>query len=96
MVRQFMTESVPLALAGGALGIALAVFVVTALRRLAPQELPRLSEIGVDGEVLAFTLLVSLASAVLFGLAPALASCTVSLNERLKAGGRTGESRSQG
>jgi len=96
LVRQFMTESVLLALAGGALGIALAVSGVKALRMLGPQELPRLSEIGVDGEVLAFTLLVSLTSAVLFGLAPALAACTASLNERLKAGGRAGESRSQG
>ncbi|MGH9627949.1 MAG: ABC transporter permease, partial [Bryobacteraceae bacterium] len=76
LVRQFMTESVLLALAGGGLGIALAVSGVKALRMLGPQELPRLSEIGVDGEVLAFTLLVSLASAVLFGLAPALAACT--------------------
>jgi H+/Cl- antiporter ClcA len=49
----------------------------------------------VDGEVLAFTLLVSLASAMLFGLAPALAACTASVNERLKSGGRAGESRSQ-
>jgi putative ABC transport system permease protein len=96
LVRQFMTESVLLALAGGALGIALAVSGVAALRRLGPQDLPRLSEIGVDGEVLVFTLLVSLVSAVLFGLAPALAACPVALSERLKAGGRGGESRSRG
>lgn len=96
LVRQFMTESVLLALGGGVLGSALAVSGVNALRRLGPQQLPRLSEIGVDGEVLAFTLLVSLVSAVLFGLAPALGTCTASLSERLKAGGRAGESRSQG
>ncbi|MGH9627770.1 MAG: ADOP family duplicated permease, partial [Bryobacteraceae bacterium] len=95
LVRQLMVESVLLALAGGALGIAMAVSGVTALRRLGPPDLPRLSEIGVDGEVLAFTLLVSLVSAVLFGLAPAVAACTSSLSERLKAGGRAGESRSQ-
>jgi putative ABC transport system permease protein len=96
LVRQFMTESVLLSLAGGALGTGLAVSGVTALRRLGPQDLPRLGEIGVDGQVLAFTLLVSLASALLFGLAPALAACAAPLNERLKAGGRAGESRSQG
>ncbi|MGH8637539.1 MAG: ABC transporter permease, partial [Burkholderiales bacterium] len=96
LVRQFMTESVLLSLAGGALGTALAMAGVAALRRLGPEELPRLGEIGVDGLVFAFTLLVSLASAILFGLAPALAACTASLNERLKASGRAGESRSQG
>jgi putative ABC transport system permease protein len=96
LVRQFMTESILLALAGGTLGMALAVSGVKALRMFAPQELPRLSEIGVDGEVLAFTLLVSLASAVLFGLAPTLADYTASLNERLKSGSRAGQSRSQG
>jgi predicted permease len=96
LVRQFMTESVLLSLAGGALGTGLAVSGVTALRRLGPQDLPRLGEIGVDGQVLAFTLLVSLASAVLFGLAPALAACAAPLNESLKAGGRASESRSQG
>jgi putative ABC transport system permease protein len=96
LVRQFMTESVLLAVAGGALGIALAVSGVTALRSLGPQDVPRLGEIGVDGQVLGFTLLVSLASAVLFGLAPALTACKTSPNEMLKAGGRAGESRSQG
>ncbi|MEX2263378.1 MAG: ABC transporter permease [Bryobacteraceae bacterium] len=96
LVRQLMAESVLLSLAGGALGMGLAGSGVAALRRLGPQDLPRLSEIGVDGQVLAFTLLVSLASAVLFGLAPALAACAAPLNERLKAGGRAGESRSQG
>jgi putative ABC transport system permease protein len=96
LVRQFMAESILLALAGGALGTGLAVSGVTALRSLGPQDLPRLSEIGVDGQVLGFTLLVSLASAVLFGLAPALAACAAPLSERLKAGGRAGDSRSQG
>jgi predicted permease len=96
LVRQFMTESILLALAGGALGTGLAVSGVTALRTLGPQDLPRLGEIGVDGQVLVFTLLVSLVSAVLFGLAPALSACAAPLNETLKAGGRAGESRSQG
>jgi putative ABC transport system permease protein len=96
LMRQFMTESVLLSLVGGSLGTALAISAVTALRWLGPQDLPRLSEVGVDGNVLAFTLVVSLASAVLFGLAPAVASCAASLSERLKGSSRAGESRSQG
>jgi putative ABC transport system permease protein len=96
LVRQFMTESVLLSLAGGALGTALAMSAVTALRSLGPQELPRLGEIQVDGRVLAFTVLVSLASAILFSLAPTLTASAVSLSERLKSGARAGESRSQG
>jgi putative ABC transport system permease protein len=96
LVRQFMTESVLLSLAGGALGTVLAMSGVTALRRLGPQDLPLLGEIGVEGRVLVFTLLVSLASAVLFGLAPAFAACPASLSERLKSGARASESRSQG
>jgi putative ABC transport system permease protein len=57
LVRQFMTESLLLSLAGGALGIALASWGVAALRELGPRDLPRLSEIGVDARVLAFTVL---------------------------------------
>ena len=96
LVRQFMTESIILSFAGGALGTALAVWGVAALQWLAPRDLPRLSELSVDTRVLAFTALVSLASAVLFGLAPALAASSVALGEGLKEGGRGGESRRHG
>jgi predicted permease len=68
LVRQLMTESLMLALAGGALGLALAFWGVSALRRLEPPGLPRINEIGVDNGVLVFTLVVSLGSAVIFGL----------------------------
>jgi putative ABC transport system permease protein len=95
VVRQFMTERFTLSLGGGALGIGLAVSGVQAFW-LGPRDLPRLDEIGVDGRVLAFTLLVSLASAMLFGFAPALAACAASLNERLKDGGRSSGFRSHG
>jgi putative ABC transport system permease protein len=93
LVRQLMTESLMLSLAGGALGLALGYWGVMALRGLAPAGLPRLSEIGVDGGVLAFTLAVSLASALLFGLGPALSASSAVLSDRLKDGGRGGESR---
>jgi putative ABC transport system permease protein len=96
LMRQLMTESLVLALGGGAVGVALASWGVTALRRLNPQGLPRLDEIGIDIRVLAFTLLVSLASAIVFGLAPAFAAAGATLSESLKQGGRGGDSRSQG
>jgi putative ABC transport system permease protein len=93
LVRQLMTESLMLSLAGGALGQALGYWGVMALRWLEPPGLPRLSEIGVDRVVLAFTLVVSLVSALLFGLGPALSASSAALSDRLKEGGRGGESR---
>jgi putative ABC transport system permease protein len=94
LVRQLMTESLMLSLAGGALGLAFAFWGVSALRWLEPPGLPRLSEIGVDAGVLLFTLVVSLASGVIFGLGWAVsASSSAALSERLKEGGRGGESR---
>lgn len=96
LVRQLMAESLVLALGGGALGVALAASGVSALHRLAPRGLPRLDEIGIDGRVLAFTLLVSVASAIVFGLAPGLAASRAALAESLKQGGRGGDARSHG
>ncbi|MGH9632511.1 MAG: ABC transporter permease, partial [Bryobacteraceae bacterium] len=75
---------------------ALAQVAVTALRWLSPGDLPRLTESGVDARVLAFTMLASLTSAILFGLAPALIASGTGLSERLKDGGRGGESRGRG
>lgn len=92
LVRQLMTESLILALAGGALGLALAYWGVAALRWIGPNGLPRLAEIGVDSGVLLFTLLVSVASAVIFGLGPALSASRAPLTDGLKEGGRGGES----
>ena len=70
IARLVLTESILLAALGGVLGLLLAYGGVTALRALAPGGLPRLKEITVDGQVLAFTAAVSLVSGVLFGLAP--------------------------
>jgi predicted permease len=89
LLRQLLTESLLLALAGGTLGILLAWWGVKTLVVAYPGNLPRLGEIGLDGRVLAFTLIVSLLTALLSGLAPAFQGSRVSLNGLLKEGGWT-------
>jgi putative ABC transport system permease protein len=72
IIQQFLCESILLALAGGALGLLLAVWGVAALRVIAPAQTPRLDEVQLSPLVLWFTLGVSLLAGVLFGLVPAL------------------------
>lgn len=88
IVRQLLTESLLLALTGGALGLALAAGLVRLLVAVSPQVLPRVEEISLDLRVLTFTLGVSLFTGLLFGLAPSLAAARQSLGEFLKEGGR--------
>ena len=72
IVRQLLTESVVLGAVGGALGLAAAAAVLRAVPALAPADLPRLHEVGVDGAVLGFTALLAVAVGLLVGAVPAL------------------------
>jgi len=90
VVRQLLTESLVLALAGGAIGLLIALWGTDALVAVSGDELPRAAQIGLDMRVLGFTLLVSLITGVLFGIAPAVYASKTDLNEALKEGGRAG------
>ena len=88
LVRQLLTESVLLGLAGGLVGLALAAWGVSLLEQFGPSNLPRLDEVAIDWRVLAFTLSMSVLTGVVFGLAPALSSVRSDLNSILKTSGR--------
>jgi predicted permease len=90
LVWQLLTESLVLAAGGGALGLLVADRGVGLLVRLSPDRFPRLAEIGVDPQVLGFALAASLATGILFGLAPALQASRSNPQEGLKDGLRTG------
>ena len=90
MIRQVLTESLLLALTGGALGLGITVAALAVLRRLHPANLPRLSDIQMDGTVLGFTVAICAVTSVLFGLVPALRAAGTDPQEHLKSGGRGG------
>ncbi len=89
VVRQFLTESVLLALLGGAAGLALARVGIAVLVRFGPRAIPRLAATKMDGRVLTFTLALCLLTALLFGLGPAVSLWKTKLNDVLKEGART-------
>jgi putative ABC transport system permease protein len=89
LIRQLLTESVLLALAGGAVGIVLAFWGTSVLVAFKPEDLPRLREIAVDGRVLGFTLAISLLTGLIFGLAPAWAAARGGVGDALREGGRS-------
>jgi predicted permease len=88
VVRQLLTESILLALAGGGLGLLLAAWGTGAAMRALPAALPRVEQVGLDFRVLIFTAGLSLLAGVLFGLTPALKTSQPDLHETLKQGGR--------
>lgn len=89
IVRQLLVESGLLALIGSVVGIALAVFARDSFLRIAPGKLPQLASAPIDARVLLFSVAIAMATTVLFGLAPALASTRVNLVDALKEGGRS-------
>jgi putative ABC transport system permease protein len=94
LMRQLLTESLVLAIGGGALGLLLAYWGVDLLLAVAPESIPRLGEVQLDRRVAAFAILASAAVGVFFGLVPALHGARAEVADALKDGGRTGTSRS--
>jgi putative ABC transport system permease protein len=90
MMRQVLTESLLLALAGGGLGLGITIAALAVLLRLHPANLPRLGDIELDTTVLVFTVVICAVTSVLFGLVPALRAAGTDPQEHLKAGGRGG------
>lgn len=87
IIRQLISESLLLAFVSGSGGLMVAIAGLKALIALAPADVPRLTEISIDGPVLAFTFTVSVLCSLLFGLAPALYASRVDSNDALKQGG---------
>jgi predicted permease len=87
LIRQFLTESVMLAILGGALGLLFTLWGLSLIRNLSPDNFPRVNEIGIDGVVFGFTTAVSILTGIFFGLVPAFQASKTGLNESLKEGG---------
>ncbi len=90
LVRQFLTESLVLALLGGAAGLLLAILGTRLLLVLSPSWLPRVEDVTVNGTVIAFTLGVTVVTGVLFGLVPAAQVARADLRQLLAEHGRGG------
>jgi predicted permease len=88
VVRQLLTESALLGLAGGAIGLLLAGWGTRAAIRILPETLPRAQGVGLDGRVLLFTALVSILAGVIFGLAPAIKTARPNIQQTLQESGR--------
>jgi len=88
LIRQLLTESLLLSLMGGLAGLVLSVWGVRLLIAMNQTNIPRAQEVDVDSRVLLFTLAVSVATGILFGLIPALKISKANINEGLKEGGR--------
>jgi putative ABC transport system permease protein len=93
LMRQLLTESLVLALAGGALGMLVATWTQQLLIGLAPENLPRLADVTLDWRIASFAFAATIVVGLLFGITPALQSSRPELNADLKDGGRTGTAR---
>jgi putative ABC transport system permease protein len=91
VIRQLLTESLLLSLMGSALGLLVAWWGIGALVAISPRDLVNLQNVGINLTVLAWTLGISLATGILFGIAPALVATRVNLNDALKEGGKGSE-----
>jgi predicted permease len=90
LIRQLLTESILLGIAGGGLGLLLAIWVTRAALQNLPVTLPRAAGVGLDARVLIFTIVISVGAGIIFGLAPALKTLKPVLHETLKESGRGG------
>ncbi len=95
IIRQLLTESLLLAIVGGAVGLLVGLGGVSLIVFVSPQNTPRLAQVSLDTGSLVFTLAVSVATGLVFGLVPSLQASKTNLNEALKEGGRTGSGRSR-
>src|SRR6266576_1887612 len=96
LIRQFLTESVLLAALGGGIGLLLAVVGLSVLKRFIPPNISQAQAITIDAKVLIFTVLVSLVTGLIFGLAPATQAANFNLNDTLKESGRDSAAGSRG
>src|SRR5207237_6585637 len=90
LVRQVLTESVLISLAGGVAALAVLLLAQKSLLAMMPADVPRLAEVHADWRMVAFALVLSLATGVLVGLMPALHASAIDPNRDLRDGGRTG------
>ncbi|MEY2563052.1 MAG: hypothetical protein QOH88_1245 [Verrucomicrobiota bacterium] len=96
LTRQFLAESVLLAVLGGGVGLALSLVGINILKAFIPENISQAQAIGIDGKVLVFTILVSLITGLIFGLAPATQASNFNVNDTLKEGGRDSSSGTRG
>ncbi|HKS41990.1 MAG TPA: ABC transporter permease [Blastocatellia bacterium] len=89
IIRQLLTESFVLALAGGLLGLLAALWSIDLLTAANLANIPRINEVSLDGRVFGFTMAVSILTGLIFGLVPAIGASKPDLNETLKEGGRS-------
>jgi putative ABC transport system permease protein len=88
ILRQLITESVLLSLLGGAVGLGVAAYGLQILKATLPADTPRLGDVALDGQVLAFTAVLAILTGMIFGLVPALGASKVDMTATLKSGGQ--------